>query len=326
MRNIILFCFVLLQSCFAFAVPGKSYIVQHNTNGYFTLNGYDFPYDKKDLIFPIELGDQLEVLVEEVIYIEGNENAYTMNMLLKSPKTDQSQYFSSREINNDEYETIRAVKEITRNIERLDFGKKEEFKSYLIWVQYEIELANRSIYLLTQDTHCKIDSYEEAKNISKSLIIEQGDLIVLGQGKYSANNPKREYRFTPKIYDSQNALRLGNLKLEGSKRKSSYKEGLYKKNEFEIYKKVNLNTHHTLGGDPRYRDVVFFKDFGKGLYFHFNEKTKVNLSNNAVLKYNGYYDSDGTRFYKFNQGNNTVEFYVNRYNPFTYLYYYSEEF
>lgn len=304
-------------------------VVQNLINNYFTLKGYDFPYVQKDLEFPIELGDTLTIESEGITYFPSH--SYQVFFLLKSPKTGQSQLFTSRVINNEETEVIEEVEKISEDIKRWTYDGYNNFNCYSITVLYHLKLEGGSSYTLRIDRQSNLDSRTEAEKICASIEVSKGDLISLGKGTYIVDQftplSLGEYGFHPKIYNQRNELLTGDeVILLGSKRASNVDEGNSNREMTikSIFRKSSYRCYFSAicYGPP----MIIFNNFGKGLYFNYKADIDLKKFQDHPLIYQKYYDKDGQRYYQFKlvagDKSHNIDLYYKKIDPFTFTFYY----
>ena len=172
----------------------NTYTVHRFYPTYFSINGYEFPYKKEDLIFPIELGTKLIIEERETISLPGG--SYQLEFLLKSPEMGLEQRFTSRIMNDDDQKPALIVKveEMSRNViseigYNWDPTEKPHIEfmpttKYIVNVRCKITLEDGLVYKIYY-----FGSYYNKRSMAEAeldhLQINAGDSIVLG--KYIIN-------------------------------------------------------------------------------------------------------------------------------------------
>lgn len=312
--------FKILIFCFSFSsilgwANSNQLIVESNVFNMFTLKGYDFPYQQKELLFPIQLGEGLIIEKEEVEYFPGG--SYQVTFLLKSPQNGKSQTFKSRKINNEEYETIIKAEVINRDIKRYSYaGNVKDFNCYYITITFEITLEDESVYTLYYQVESKIDSKKVAEKIADSMVVQAGDLITFGKDQlhyyHDDTNKNYNYHFTPQIFDQNNHKRdKGDLILHGPLRASNPREGredrLYKIFcRFPFSERVGSGV---LGHNVYVDEGYLMAGFGNFAYFRAH--SNVDLSVDMELQFIKTFVKDGITYYRFkDRQENQIDFYL----------------
>jgi len=183
LKKFILFFLICFANCCHASEEKKCQLFGVYDN-VFTIDGFDFLYDKSDLEFSLIPGDFFLVTYE---YESLPDQTYRVIATLTEPNSSKQQSFLSTTINDDHWLTVEKVHAMHKELMLVYHGKMfgGSYPKWCVNFTCSLELANGSCYDVSGFSNDSFCNKEDAKKVLHEFEIKASDKVRVVEENYS---------------------------------------------------------------------------------------------------------------------------------------------